>query len=740
MPLRLRRRRVRSGSASLVAVLFVAACSAPGSEAPGASGSDEPLTTAAEYRACVAEAVADGELAEVIGLENGTLAVGPGVDLNALPSDDAEALFHCADRAAPGLSVPIDVAAARRATGDEAVTGGNTPGLEAPRLTGNRGEFAECMRKAGRENLGQAITLTPGGLPDFTTIDFALSAEQFQFVVDCVPGLGSQISPTSLPADIRARAQSVADQARQSVVYITVAKGGGTGIGTGFLISHDGLVLTNQHVVAEGASFTVWLLDGRRFEAALLGSTIHPDIALLRIKSPTGISPLPIGAAADLEEGDTMVAIGHPSGAGNWVATAGAFLRFRTAISIDVATGISGERTDLDSTVPTFSGNSGSPLLDLDGRVVGVVYGGDYDRPVDPGQRDPKVASSAVHEFAVPTTVTNAVPIEHALRLAADFTGDRSLAPATASEFAERELPTVLSPKASVCVADAIGDLAASFRLTSAGMPDFSQMGTRTLSPAQFSALIDCLPGISFIASPVLLAEATLEPAFSKEVRSQAQAIGERARESVVYLELGEGAIATGFLISDDGLILTNRHNVTNATDPAAIRARFIDGRSYEARVVGVATELDPDVALLQIDAPPDVSPLALGASRGLSRDQPLIAVGHPAAMGNWVVTLGSFLETRPHTLDRQGNTVTDLVTTTPILSGNSGSPVLDLQGRVVGIMYSGAFREPGGMATSPPPASPEVREFLNVAELDAAAAVRIEDALELMEGWTAAE
>lgn len=598
----------------------------------------------------------------------------------------------------------------------------------APDTGTSEEDFDACLTDAGHSDLAPDIDLTAGGLPDFTRLGVPLRAETFQIVVDCVPAIGPDLTPAAVSDADRSAAQSVADTARSSVGFIEVSGPGGVGgTGTGFLLSDDGLVMTNQHVVDGGTEFGVWFPDGRRYEATLLGGVWIPDIAVLRIDPPPGLDPLPVGSAAGLTEEDTLVAIGHPAGAGNWVATAGKFVRYEPRTELDRDTGEERGYTTMVATVPAFEGSSGGPLLDLAGRVVGVVYGGSDRHPPSIGRR-PHISSSLVREYLTPTDVTNAAPIEHALRVAADVTGDASLAPSSEPDLAPPALPTRLSAEVSGCLSSAIGGLAGSFGLTTVGMPDFSGFGAESLSPSQFEAVIECLPGLALIPSPLRNAEAVLDPVFPTATRSQAQAVGDATRESVVYLDVGFG-YATGFLISEDGYILTNRHNVDSVT--GSVTVWFIDGRSFEAEIVGVADPSGPDAALLKIDAPSDVEPLTIGTSDDLAPDDPLVVVGHAGGMGNWVVTLGDLVE-----LD-ETSALRNLVTTVPISSGNSGSPMLDLEGRVVGLVYSSAEREPRALGIdAPEPAPRTVQEFLDISRTSYGQAVPIEDAMSLVEGW----
>ena len=92
-------------------------------------------------------------------------------------------------------------------------------------------------------------------------------------------------------------------------------------LGTGFLISADGLILTNAHVVARGTQITVKLPDRREFRARLVGLDAVADVALLKIDA-SGLPTVRIGEPSSVEPGDGVVAIGSPYGFGNSV-TAG---------------------------------------------------------------------------------------------------------------------------------------------------------------------------------------------------------------------------------------------------------------------------------------------------------------------------------------------------------------------------------------------------------------------------------
>ncbi|MEP7299041.1 MAG: Do family serine endopeptidase [Burkholderiales bacterium] len=137
------------------------------------------------------------------------------------------------------------------------------------------------------------------------------------------------------------------------------------GMGSGFIISSDGLILTNAHVVREAKEVTVKLSDRREFAAKVLGSDVTTDIAVLRINA-TGLPIVRLGDARQLEVGDRVLAIGAPYGL-EQTATQG-------------IVSAKGRSLPGDSTVVPFiqtdaavnPGNSGGPLFDGSGSVVGI--------------------------------------------------------------------------------------------------------------------------------------------------------------------------------------------------------------------------------------------------------------------------------------------------------------------------------------------------------------------------------
>jgi len=137
------------------------------------------------------------------------------------------------------------------------------------------------------------------------------------------------------------------------------------GQGSGFIISQDGYVLTNAHVVAGGGEVTVRLADAKReFKAKVVGADERTDIALLKIEAK-GLPTVKLGKAAALQPGEWVAAIGSPFGFENTI-TAG--IVSATGRSLPAETYVPFIQTD----VAVNPGNSGGPLINLAGEVVGV--------------------------------------------------------------------------------------------------------------------------------------------------------------------------------------------------------------------------------------------------------------------------------------------------------------------------------------------------------------------------------
>lgn len=141
----------------------------------------------------------------------------------------------------------------------------------------------------------------------------------------------------------------------------------GGGLGSGFIFSSDGLILTNAHVVSRARRIKVTLADGRTFDAGLVGTEPDVDVAVLRI----GANHLPVAelGRSQLKVGQLVIAVGNPYGL-NWTVTAGVV----SALGRTLDAPGTRKLTNLIQTDTSINpGNSGGPLVDSGGHVVGIT-------------------------------------------------------------------------------------------------------------------------------------------------------------------------------------------------------------------------------------------------------------------------------------------------------------------------------------------------------------------------------
>ena len=156
-----------------------------------------------------------------------------------------------------------------------------------------------------------------------------------------------------------------------SVVLIesTISNGMATGVGygSGFVLTEDGYVVTNYHVVEGGTSVRVVLFNGQGYGAEVVGYDSTNDVAVLKIQA-SGLNPVELGSSSDLIVGDQVVAIGNPLGELTSTLTAGYVSGKERTISTD------GTVIDMIQTDAAInSGNSGGPLFNMKGQVVGIT-------------------------------------------------------------------------------------------------------------------------------------------------------------------------------------------------------------------------------------------------------------------------------------------------------------------------------------------------------------------------------
>jgi len=137
------------------------------------------------------------------------------------------------------------------------------------------------------------------------------------------------------------------------------------GIGSGFIISADGYVVTNHHVIDGADEIVVTLTDGTEYEAEIKGSDPKTDLALLKLKDVSGLPFLPWGDDELSRVGDWVLAIGNPFGLGGSASTG-----IISAIGRDIQAGPYDDFIQVDAAINR--GNSGGPLFNMRGQVIGI--------------------------------------------------------------------------------------------------------------------------------------------------------------------------------------------------------------------------------------------------------------------------------------------------------------------------------------------------------------------------------
>jgi len=301
-------------------------------------------------------------------------------------------------------------------------------------------------------------------LPDFTGL-----VEKYGPAVVNVQATGNPEAQAQDPDQDPGDQQDVPEIFKRFFGPMPHPRGGGerVSMGSGFIISADGYVLTNNHVVDGADSVTVRLSDRRELDAKVVGTDAQYDIALLKINA-SGLPAVALGDSKNVKAGQWMVAIGSPFGFDHSV-TAGIV----SAVGRNFG-GVDQQYVPFIQTdVPINRGNSGGPLFNLDGQVVGInsqifsntggFMGVSFAIPID-------IAMNAVDQIKTSGRVTRGmigVQIQNVDREQAKALG----LPRSGGALVNKVTPGSAADKAGVQLGDVILSYAGHDIVTSADLP-----------------------------------------------------------------------------------------------------------------------------------------------------------------------------------------------------------------------------------------------------------------------------
>jgi serine protease Do len=244
--------------------------------------------------------------------------------------------------------------------------------------------IVERPRRRSRRLSGLAATfvaaLVAAGVGSASTFAVLTAEDSHTTAPAASTGSGQAVSMVTTQQDLT----SMIATARKSVVTITVqlaqsgsgrfgGSGGGTAIGSGVIVTPNGYILTNAHVVNGATSVSVKTEDGTSYDASVVKVLTDHDLALVKIDA-TGLPAAPVGTSSSIKVGQTAIAIGSPLGEFTDSVTAGIV----SALDRSIQVGDEGTQnvTNLTGLIQTDAainhGNSGGPLLNAAGQVVGI--------------------------------------------------------------------------------------------------------------------------------------------------------------------------------------------------------------------------------------------------------------------------------------------------------------------------------------------------------------------------------
>ena len=216
-----------------------------------------------------------------------------------------------------------------------------------------------------RKDLAMSFTTGETQATEMPTTTQSVPAPQSD--ADTINLEASPIGQPNIPMEGSMSLQEIYTKNINSVVSIICSQTGGSSSGTGVILTENGLIVTNAHVVEKAGSITALLTTGEQYQANLVGMDEISDLAVLRIHTDN-LSPAQFGDSSTLRVGDAVVAIGDPLG-----------VEFRGTYTNGIISGIDRDiesngrtMTLIQTNAALNSGNSGGPLINCYGQVIGI--------------------------------------------------------------------------------------------------------------------------------------------------------------------------------------------------------------------------------------------------------------------------------------------------------------------------------------------------------------------------------
>ena len=458
------------------------------------------------------------------------------------------------------------------------------------------------------------------------------------------------LADPSVPVADRQRARAIAQRARHAVVHISHDFGGGTGS----TISADGYIVTNAHIVADATSLKAVTFDGSVYQGEVVATVaaLDPDLALVKVHGDN-LPFLPL--AEEFTVGETVVYVGHP-----------ALLLWASAGGRITGTEERETWTDVIFTNPTAGGASGSALLNCDGEIVGINYGGTVSVPnkerVNEILQNEVIWDSASYmaylkdeKRGIGIETLRAFLSEHVPGLMESNDASRDSSVTRLANFEEPPLPDGLC---RLCLVE--------------DRPDYLDYIRENSLEKQIGFLNETFSG----GDP---------RSISVQDQAMALTVGKQTQHAVVRIA-PEGNAAIGSFITSNGYIITNAHVVEDATE---IDVQLFDGREYIAEVIGTTFPGNsPDLALLKIEAE-NLPWLALASEVNIG--DTVVGVGHPQLL-EWAIWGGKVTYADAESFPSEYQEPIDQIIQDDAVSvgpGSSGSPIVNLDGKIVYIKNS---------------------------------------------------